>query len=190
MPTGRFLNYSYANDFLPGKSGMNSTIPANPNHLRGDFSDLLSLPNPAQYQIYDPLTTRPGPARPGHVIRDPFPNNVIPAGRILNPMYAKYIAFLPTPNVPIPAGVAPNNNYLGATDPDPVKSHVWGGRVDYNLSDANRLFFRGSGSHFLENAEDWIRFRFVRTAPAMTHQSATCSGQTPRTAPRTSTWRI
>jgi hypothetical protein len=149
-----FLNYSYANDFLPGKSGMNSTI-ANDNHLRGDFSDLLRLPNPAQYQIYDPLTTRPDPARPGHVIRDPFPNNVIPANRIVNPMYAKYIAFLPKPNVPIPAGVAPSNNYLGAAEPDPVKSHVWGGRVDYNLSPANRIFFRGSGSHFLENAEDW-----------------------------------
>ena len=67
----------------------------------------------------------------------------------------KYIGFLPTPNVPIPAGVAPNNNYLGAAEPDPVKSHVWGGRVDYNLSAANRFFFRGSGSHFLENAEDW-----------------------------------
>ena len=30
-----FLNYSYANDFLPGKSGVNSTIPANQQHLPG-----------------------------------------------------------------------------------------------------------------------------------------------------------
>ena len=90
-----FLNYSYANDFLPGKSGVNSTIPASQKQLQGDFSDLLLLANPAQYQIYDPLTTRPDPARPGHVIRDPFPNNIIPASRIVNPMYAKYIGFLP-----------------------------------------------------------------------------------------------
>ncbi len=150
-----FLNYSYANDFLPGKSGVNSTIPASQKQLQGDFSDLLLLPNPVQYQIYDPLTTRPDPARPGHVIRDPFPNNIIPSSRIVNPMYPKYIDFLPTPNVPIAAGQAPNNNYLGAAEPDPVKSHVWGTRVDYNLSERNRFFFRGSGSHFLENAEDW-----------------------------------
>lgn len=150
-----FLNYSYGNDSLPGKSGVNSTLPANQKQLQGDFSDLLLLPNPGQYQIYDPLTARPDPARPGRIIRDPFPNNIIPANRIVNPMYAKYIGFLPTPNVPIAAGVAPTNNYLGAAEPDPVESHVWGTRVDYNMSQNNRFFFRGSGSHFLENAEDW-----------------------------------
>ena len=37
------------------------------------------LPNPAQYQIYDPLTVRPDPANPSRFIRDPFPNNIIPA---------------------------------------------------------------------------------------------------------------
>ena len=54
-----FANYSYVNDFIPGKNQGTSTIPANEAHLRGDFSDLLRLPNPAQYQIYDPLTVRP-----------------------------------------------------------------------------------------------------------------------------------
>ena len=42
-------------------------------------------PIPAQYQIYDPLTTRPDPANPSRMIRDPFPNNIIPRDRIFNP---------------------------------------------------------------------------------------------------------
>ena len=59
-----FGNYSYANDAIPGKIQGSITVPANANHLQGDFSDLLKLPNPAQYQIYDPLTTRPGSGQP------------------------------------------------------------------------------------------------------------------------------
>ncbi len=35
--------------------------------------------------IFDPLTTRPDPARPGQFIRDQFANNVIPASRIPRP---------------------------------------------------------------------------------------------------------
>ena len=59
-----FANYSLANDAIPGKIQGSLTIPANEKHLQGDFSDLLTLPNPAQYQIYDPLTTRPGSGEP------------------------------------------------------------------------------------------------------------------------------
>jgi hypothetical protein len=152
-----FVNYSFVADLLPGNTmGRQSTIPANENHLKGDFSDLLLLPNPQQYQIYDPLTARPDPNRPGHVIRDPFPNNIIPANRIVNPMYPLYTQFLPTPNQnPTSPGLAPNNNYLGAAEPDQTHSHVWGGRLDYNLSAADRLFFRGAGSYFTEEDDDW-----------------------------------
>ena len=69
----------------PARSRGRSPIPANEKHLQGDFSDLLRLPNPAQYQIYDPLTTRPDPTNPSRMIRDPFPNNIIPRDRIFNP---------------------------------------------------------------------------------------------------------
>ena len=44
-----FANYSLANDAIPGKIQATSTVPANEKHLQGDFSDLLRLPNPAQY---------------------------------------------------------------------------------------------------------------------------------------------
>ena len=93
-----FLNYAYGNDNYYGKAASTRTIPASVKQLNGDFSDLLNLPNGTQYQIYDPLTTRPDPARPGHVIRDPFPGNIIPANRITNPLYKVYRDTLPDPN--------------------------------------------------------------------------------------------
>ncbi len=151
-----FLNYAYGNDNYFGKAASTRTIPANAKHLAGDFSDLLGLPNGTQYQIYDPLTTRLDPARPGHVIRDPFPGNVIPANRITNPLYKFYKDTLPDPNQnPTSSSVAPVNNYFDAAEPDPLRSHVWGARFDYNLSEKNRFFFRTSGSHFTEDANDW-----------------------------------
>src|SRR5207344_1434762 len=45
---------------------------------RGDFSQ-------SGVTIYDPLTTRSDPNKPGQVVRDPFPNNQIPRDR-LNPV--------------------------------------------------------------------------------------------------------
>ena len=93
-----FGNYSHVNDFIPGKNQASSTVPASAAQLNGDFSDLLRLPNPAQYQIYDPLTVRPDPANPSRFIRDPFPNNIIPANRIVNPLYNLYKQMVPTPN--------------------------------------------------------------------------------------------
>ena len=152
-----FANYSYVSDLLPGNiQGGATTIPASEAHLRGDFSDLLLLPNPAQYQIYDPLTARPDPNRPGRIIRDPFPNNIIPQNRIVNPMYPLYTQFLPAANQnPTSPGLAPTNNYLGAAEPDQTHSHVWGFRTDYNPSNSDRLFFRLAGSYFTEEDDDW-----------------------------------
>ena len=50
--------------------------------------------------IYDPSTTRADPANPGRFIRDPFPGNIIPTGRI-SPTSAKIIQDLfPRPNLP------------------------------------------------------------------------------------------
>jgi hypothetical protein len=58
-----------------------------PAERRGDFSQ-------SAVTIYDPLSTRPDPARPGRFIRDPFPNNQIPASR-LNPVAQAMLAHLP-----------------------------------------------------------------------------------------------
>jgi hypothetical protein len=151
-----FLNYSYSSDDINGRNAPLRTVPASDKQLAGDFSDLLLLPQGTRYQIYDPLTTRPDPARPGHVIRDPFPGNIIPADRITNPLYKLYTGFLPTPNNnPTSPTQEPLENYYPAGQPVPLRNHVWGGRVDYNHSANNRFFFRTGGSYFTSRINDW-----------------------------------
>jgi hypothetical protein len=168
-----FVNYSKSDDSAPGRLAGNSTVPANAKHLEGDFSDLLLLPSGAgqttpaghhQYQIFDPLTTRPDPARPGRVIRDPFPNNIIPRDRFLNangsyknPLFGLYKAMVPAPNQNfISPTQQPLNNYYRAAEPDQPHNSQFSARVDYNLSPNNRLFIRGNGNKFLESSlVDW-----------------------------------
>ena len=151
-----FLNYSYVNDFIPGKNQGTSTVPANEKHLNGDFSDLLALPNPAQYQIYDPLTVRRDPNNPNRFIRDPFPNNVIPANRIVNPLYALYRNMVPPPNQNfVEKGTTPAANYYQGGQPDSPVSHLYTARLDANVSDADRVFARFSGNTFIEGVNDW-----------------------------------
>jgi len=168
-----FVNYSKSDDSAPGRLAGNSTVPANAKHLAGDFSDLLLLPSGAgpntpaghhQYQIFDPLTTKPDPLRPGRVIRDPFPNNIIPTARFMNadgtyknPLFALYRAMVPAPNQNFLSPTQqPLNNYYRAAEPDQPHNTQFSARVDYNLSDRNRLFIRGNGNTFLESSlVDW-----------------------------------
>jgi hypothetical protein len=158
-----FANYSLANDAIPGKIQGTLTVPANERHLQGDFSDLLRLPNPAQYQIYDPLTTRPDPANPSRMIRDPFPNNMIPRDRIFNPdgtyknpLMNLYAGMLPKPNQNfIENGQQPTGNFYRGGEPDSPKSQQYGFRLDFNASSTDRFFFRSSGITFLEYVSDW-----------------------------------
>jgi hypothetical protein len=148
-----FVNYSYNADDRP-VNPTNHTIPTDA-HLQGDFSDLLAI-DPVRYQIYDPLSVRPDPARPGFFIRDPFPGNIIPQNRVINPMYQQYVNFLPKPNNnPTDPRREPTNNYLVRTYTDPIQSQIYGARFDYNHSNSHRFFGRWSGSHFTEGLDDW-----------------------------------
>ncbi len=151
-----FGNYSYVNDFIPGKNQASSTVPATAAQLTGDFSDLLRLPNPAQYQIYDPLTVRPDPSNPNRFIRSPFPNNIIPANRIVNPLYNLYRQMVPQPNQNLlENGATPTNNYYRGGEPDKPVSSLYAGRIDYNKSSNDRFFVRVSGNTFIEPVSDW-----------------------------------
>ncbi len=152
-----FLNYSWNYDFRIGvnATGVN-TVPTAAARA-GDFSSLLNV-NP-QYQIYDPLTVAPDPARPGHYIRQPFTGNKIPSTRVINPMYNAYLKLLPLSNAdPLSANQEPFNNYRTAGAPDLVHNQIWGNRLDYNLSDKHRFFFRWSRSHFTEALNDWTYY--------------------------------
>jgi hypothetical protein len=158
-----FGNYQRNYDNAPAQSTPTSTVPANAKHLNGDFSDLLALPNGSQYQIYDPLTVRPDPARPGSFIRTAFPNNIIPADRFMNPngtyknpLFALYRDMAPKPNQNfVESGQVPSNNYYQGGIPNQVTAHNFGVRLDFNLSATDRFFFRASGTDFYEYNTDW-----------------------------------
>src|SRR5688572_24027508 len=168
-----FANYSKSDDSAPGRLAGTSTVPANRKHLEGDFSDLLLLPSGAgattptghhQYQIFDPLTTRPDPLRPGSVIRDPFPGNIIPKDRFMNPdgsyknpAFGLYQAMVPAPNQNfVSPTTQPVNNYYRAAEPDQPHNTQASFRLDYNHSESDRFFIRANGNRFLESSlVDW-----------------------------------
>jgi len=158
-----FGNYQRNYDNAPAQSTPTSTVPANEKHLNGDFSDLLRLPNGSQYQIYDPLSARPDPARPGSIVRTPFPDNIIPRERFMNPngtyknpLFGLYRDMVPPPNQNfVEQGQVPSGNYYQGGIPNQVTAQNFGGRIDYNHSGSDRFFFRASGTTFYEYNVDW-----------------------------------
>ena len=85
--------------------------------------------------IFDPATTR---LVNGVLVRDPFPGNIIPAGRI-DPIIKSYAAlFYPAPNQP---GQAANiiNTQSGSID-----TNQYTIRIDHKISDNNNFFSRFS----------------------------------------------
>ena len=91
----------------------------------GDFSDLSEWPT-----IYEPNTLGKGPGGG----RIPFPGNKIPSS-MLDPLALKFQTLFPQPNMP-----GFSNNWVGTLEsPNPFLKFF--GRLDYNLSDKNRLTF-------------------------------------------------
>jgi len=130
------------------------TIPTMANR-EGDFSQLLQV-NAILYQIHDPLSIAPDPLRPGHFIRQPFPNNLIPKSRIINPAYKSYTGFLPVPNNdPLDPRKEPTNNLNIANGPRIIDHIDAANRIDFNLSTRHRFFGRWVYSDFLEDEDDW-----------------------------------
>ncbi len=75
---------------------------------QGNFSQTRTSTG-APVTIYDPLTTRPNPNGTGF-IRDPFPNNIIPANRI-NPVGRALMQFYPDPKS-TPSNAAGADNFV------------------------------------------------------------------------------
>ncbi len=133
-------------------SRINTTIPTMAER-GGDFSRYLQI-DPARYQIYDPLSVRVDPARAGHFIRDPIAGNVLPKSRMVNPMTAPYLKFLPATNNDNDPKREPNNDYLSSA-PLVRDYAAYGSRVDYQKSDRNRFFGRWTTNHWANYAGDW-----------------------------------
>lgn len=106
----------------------------------GNFSTLQTAQG-APVGIFDPLTTAP------NGLRTQFAGNIIPSSRI-NPVAANVLGYYPSPTGP-GDGPAHLNNYIfpsrWVADMD-----QWSGRMDYNLNDSNRLYFKYSQNPFSE----------------------------------------
>ena len=99
----------------------------------GDFSDYRDR-NGNLIPIYDPLTTRLDAQ--GRVVRDQFPNNIIPPERI-HPVGRNIASVYPTPN----NGTSNFDNYISTPDRE-IVDNAFSGRVDHRLSDNDSFFVR------------------------------------------------
>ena len=82
--------------------------------------------------IYDPATTRPAPN--GQLVRDPFPNNIIPQNR-MDPVALKLQSMVPVPNR---AGLI--NNYINPFPSDRV-TDIPAVKLDHLLSSKAKLSY-------------------------------------------------
>lgn len=108
---------------------------------QGDFSQTLDRLG-RQVVVYDYTTTRPNPAAPGALIRDPFPGNRIPSGRI-HPISSKVVPYWGESNRP-GEGPALVNNYFRVGKAI-TKQDSWFGRIDHIINDKHRLYGRYGG---------------------------------------------
>ena len=97
----------------------------------GDFSALLSQ----NVVIYDPATARPDGTG---VLRDAFPNNIIPPNRI-NPVARELLRYFPAANQP---GDAQGRNNYFSVNPRTDDFYSISTRVDHRLTNKQQLFVR------------------------------------------------
>ena len=103
----------------------------------GDFSQTRNAAG-QQVVIYDPTTTV---AQGSGYIRQPFPENAIPANRI-DRVAANVVKYYPLPNQPGLANSGQNNYYAAAQSV--LDTNSVDAKVDENLGDRNRFFVRYS----------------------------------------------
>ena len=149
-----FFSFDGFDDRKTTGSANNNTVPTL-QERQGDFSDLLAV-NANKYQLYDPLSVGPDPARPGHFVRQPIPGNVIPKSRSINPVYDTYVKFLPAPNnLPASANLEPLNDYVDPSQPYNWFYEAYANRFDYDRSQKNRFFGRWNWLKYREDRQDW-----------------------------------
>ncbi len=134
-----FANYEARRQASPVENL--NTVPTDAQR-QGDFSSTYDR-NGALTLVYDPVTTRPDPARPGSYIRDPFGGDKIPSMR-LHPISLNVEKYWPAANRTGEGPSGFNNYYASGKRASP--SDTWLVRVDHFVSPAHRLFGRFNGS--------------------------------------------
>jgi hypothetical protein len=125
----------------------------------GDFSALLGaqvgtddLGRPEfKNEIYDPTTSRPDPVNPNLIIRDPFLNNIIPAGRINAASALMLTKYYPAPNMNVAPTVLPNLSFTGVTA---IASDVYGVRLDHRFGNNDTVFGRYNRNNATQNTPE------------------------------------
>ena len=148
-----FISYSHLTSLAPPTATPIYTVPTDAERA-GDFSALLKVPtNPSQYIVYDP---RSAVTVSGHVTRTAFPNNILPASMMNNPIAKFYNQLYPEPNNPVgqvnPDGT--NNFYDGSQGnndwfPDFVN------RFDFAVNDRQRLNGKWYYNQRFSDQYDW-----------------------------------
>lgn len=118
----------------------------------------LSVPTEAERQgnfaglpqLYDPYTGILN-ATTKVITRSPYQNNQIPAGEI-NPIAQAYLKLIPLPNIPSANGY---DNY-GNTAPTTDDYNNYIGRLDYNASDKDRMFFDVRTTDYLQSKNNYF----------------------------------
>jgi len=149
-----FFGYEGLRDSDPANSpieggNLTATVPT-PAERQGNFSALLGLSTTnTSYVIYNPYS---GVASGSQVARTPFPNNVVPTN-LLNPIAQNYLQYFPQPNAPGQANGFENFN-ITAVDSDGYDNEL--GRLDFNLSDKNKLSFDARHSNRTQTKNEYF----------------------------------
>ena len=115
-----------------------------PEMWNGDFSNWVDSQG-RRITIYDPATTRPNPSGAGF-IRDPFPNNMIPAERF-SAVARQYAALARSVLVPNRQGSVPgtfgyvNNNYVSEDRSTIENTNKYSVKIDHTLSARHRVAY-------------------------------------------------
>lgn len=102
----------------------------------GDFSGLVDQAG-NRITIYDPNTTTLVPGTANTWTRTPFPNNIIPANRMTNPIVQNTLKYYPSPNAPGVQGIY--NNFV-ATPTRKTSQDTLLARVDQTFGNNNKAF--------------------------------------------------
>ncbi len=124
-----FFHFSYEGYRQVNASSQLALVPTVAERS-GDFSA-------ATRRLFDPYSTRPNPANPNVLLRDPFPNNRIPAAR-LSPSTRAFTEAI----VPQPASTGYLNYNARNDDPQTFPSNGYSVRLDQYISPRDSFWAR------------------------------------------------
>ncbi|MGH9353620.1 MAG: hypothetical protein ACRD2G_15905, partial [Terriglobia bacterium] len=137
-----FFAYEGFKDTSPASA--TTTVPTAAERT-GDFSSLLALGS--SYQLYNPTT---GVLAGGKVTRQPFAGNLIP-GTSFSKVAQNYLSYFPSPNQP---GLSDGENNYVVNDPTLDNYGAYVGRLDFNISERNKLNFELNHSDYNKTTAD------------------------------------